>query len=433
MTSASRSAQTDRRLLVGQSHRARRHNRRRCHDADACVGRQHPERRYGRDVYPLDVPLAQLRERSSMKWTQYDADVLPLPVAELDVALAAPIASVLGRALDRSDTGYAGDTGGLLAAFAGFASRRWGWVVEPADVRTCGDVAVGVTEVLRALVDPGDPVLIMPPVYPPFWNWLADVQARPVEVPLLDVAAGGRLDLDGIERSLVAGCRVVLLCSPHNPTGRVHEPAELAALASSAAQHGATVVSDEIHAPLVLPGSTFTPYLTVSPEAVATGIAVHSGSKAWNLAGLKCALVVAGGYRSRELLERLPAGMPYGAGHLGVLAAEAAFSEGEPWLDQLLAAVASNVQLLGPLLADALPEVRWSTPQASYLAWLDCRALGLGDDPAAVLLERGRVALGNGPAFGAPGAGFARLNLGCSPEVVTEAVARMARGCATST
>ena len=205
-------------------------------------------RRYGRDVYPLDVPLEQLRERLSVKWTQYSADVLPLPVAELDVELAPSIASVLTAALARSDTGYAGDSAGLSAAFTGFASRRWAWRVESADIRTCADVAVGVTEVLRALIAPGDPVVIMPPVYPPFWNWLADVRARPVEVPLVDVAAGGRLDLAGIERALVEGCRVVLLCSPHNPTGRVHDRAELAALALIAERYGATVVSDEIHA-----------------------------------------------------------------------------------------------------------------------------------------------------------------------------------------
>lgn len=377
-----------------------------------------------RAVYPLDVPLADLKRRRSIKWTEHPASVLPLPVAELDVRLAPPVGQALARALERSDTGYAGDPTALLAAFCGFAGRRWGWAVDPAGLRTCADVAAGTVEVLRHLVAPGASVVIMPPVYPPFWAWLEAVGARAVEVPLVG-ADGGRLDLTGIEGALRDGCRVVLLCSPHNPTGRVHERAELAALASLAARYGATVLADEIHAPLAPTG--FVPYLTVSGDAVETGLALHSASKAWNLAGLKCALVVATGARPREVLAALPVGMTYGTGLFGALAAEAAYVQGEPWLDALLEALAANTRLLGRLLDEQLPAVSWTPPQASYLAWLDCRALGLGDDPAAVMLERSGVALGNGPAFGPPGRGFVRLNLGCSPEVLTEAVERMAR------
>lgn len=369
-------------------------------------------------MFPLDVPLAELRTRRSVKWTLHPPDVLPLPVAELDVRLAEPIAAVLAAAVARSDTGYAGDTAGLRDAFRGFAQRRWGWALDGAAVRSCADVAAGATEVLRALVAPGEPVVIMPPVYPPFFAWLPAVGARTVEVPLAD----GRLDLTGIERELAAGCRAVLLCSPHNPTGTVHTRAELAALAALAVRYDATVISDEIHAPLAATG--FVPYLAVGPDAKASGLALHSASKAWNLAGLKCALVVATGERPRAVLDALPEAMEYGAGLFGMLAAEAAYRDGSDWLDALLTALASNVELLGALLASQLPQVRWTPPAASYLAWLDCSALGLGDDPAAVMLERGRVALGNGPEFGGPG--FVRLNLGCSPEVLTEAVRRMA-------
>lgn len=372
---------------------------------------------------PLDVPLDELRRRRSAKWTTFPPDVLPLPVAEMDVRLAPPITAALRAAVDDSDTGYAGDLAPLLAAFAAFARRRWSWPVEPAGVRACADVAAGATEILRLLVAPGDAVVLMPPLYPPVRRWIQAVGARPVAVPLLDPAGAGRLDLDGIARALALGARVVFLCHPHNPTGRIPEPAELRALARLAARHDAVVLADEIHAPLTLPGHRFHPYLTVSADAAATGIALHSASKAWNLAGLKCALVVAADPRRLALLARLPEA--WTVGHLGVLAATAAYRDAEPWLDSLLAAIAGNVELLGELLARHLPEVTCTPPEATYLAWLDCRALGLGDDPAAEILHRAKVALSPGPAFGPPGAGFARLNLACHPDLLRDAVTRM--------
>lgn len=378
--------------------------------------------------FPLDVPLELLRARRSAKWTTYAPDVLPLPVAEMDVRLAPAVSRALQTAVDLSDSGYAGDTGGLVDAFAGFARRRWQWHVAPTEVRTCADVAVGVTEVLRLLVAPGDGVVLMPPVYPPFWHWLDAVGARPVEVRLRDVATGGRLDLAGIERALEAGVRVILLCHPHNPTGRVHDVAELRALAQLADEHGALVLSDEIHAPLTFAQSRFHPYVTVSAEAARTGIAFHSASKAWNLAGLKCALVVAVHPQAQQAISAWAPELAYGTGHLGVLTSTAAYRHGEEWLDDLVSAVEGNVALLGRLLAERLPEIAFATPQASYLAWLDCRRLGPGADPAAAFRERGRVALSAGPDFGSPGAGYARLNLACSPDLLAEAVTRMAAG-----
>jgi cystathionine beta-lyase len=368
--------------------------------------------------------LSRLRTRRSEKWTTYDDDVLPLPVAEMDVRLADPIAAVLHAAVDNSDTGYAGAKTQFVDAFADFAADRWAWTLDPASVWTCADVATGVTEVLRLLVAPGDPVLLSPPVYPPFWSWLRAVGARPVEVAL---AANGRLDLGGIERALATeGVRVVLLCHPQNPTGRVHGADELRALASAAARYGVTVLADEIHAPLTMPGVDFPPYLTVSPEAADTGIAFHSASKAWNLAGLKSAQIVAVGAGPRAVLQRLSPDLHCGVGQFGMLAGTAAYRDGVAWLDELRAVLASNVDLFASLLATELPLVGFQRPDSTYLAWLDFGRLGLGDDPAEVLRNRGRVALSSGPRFGSPGIGHARLNLGCHPDVLREAVHRMA-------
>ena len=375
---------------------------------------------------PLDVRLEVLRARRSAKWTTFPRHVLPMPVAEMDVRLAPSIRSALHVAVEASDTGYAGDTAALRAAFAGFAGRRWEWEVDPSSVRSCADVAAGVTEVLRLLTAPGDGVVVTPPVYPPFWSWLKAVGARPVEVPLVELDSGGRLDLAGIDAALTGGARVVLLCSPHNPTGRVHEEEELRALAELADRHGATVLADEIHGPLTLPGQTFHPYLSVSDQGAATGIAFHSASKAWNLAGLKCALIAASHPRQQAVLAALPPEVPWAVGHFGVLAGTAAYDQGGEWLDALLDALASNVALLAELIDQHLPQIGFVRPQASYLAWLDCRRSGLGDDPAAVLLDRGQVAVSPGQDFGSAGHGFVRLNLACHPDLIRDGVTRIA-------
>jgi cystathionine beta-lyase len=362
------------------------------------------------------LTLAELRERQSVKWRLHGPDVLPLWVAEMDVPLAPCVKEVLHAAVDRGDTGYAAGLeadlgpGPLARAFAGFAERQWGWRPELAGSRVVADVMTGVAEVLQVLTAPGDGVVICPPVYHPFFV-VPPLVGRPVvEVPLVD----GGLDLDGIDRALAAGARAVLLCSPHNPTGRVWNPAELDALDAVVRRHEAVVLADEIHAPLVLPGTAFTPYLTVEREAVC----LTSASKAFNLPGLKAALVLAGSPRIQERLWQVPLEVSFRTGHLGVLAGTAAFTEGDGWLDALRAHLVRQRDLVGELLPDG---VTWEPPQASYLAWL---RFGI-EQPAARVLERGRVALVEGTDFGAPGAGHARLNFGTTTEVLTLAMARL--------
>jgi len=265
--------------------------------------------------------------------------------------------------------------------------------------------------------------VINPPVYPPFFTALPESGCRVVEAPLARDGDGYTFDLDALATAFRTGARVHLLCSPHNPIGRVWTEAELRGVAELADRYGVLVLADEIHAPLVLPGSRHVPFATIAGDRCVT---FTSASKAWNLAGLKCAVAVTGGPDGRELLARLPWEARYRAGLLGVHAAVAAFTEGGPWLDALLAHLDRNRRLLGDLLAERLPEVVHRPPEASYLSWLDLSAYGLGDDPAQVLLERGRVALEPGPHFGRQGAGFARLNIGTSRSLLTEAVDRMA-------
>lgn len=370
--------------------------------------------------------LALLRQRTSLKWRKYPADVLPLFVAEMDFPLAEPVKRALHAAIERSDTGYIAPASGVAEAFGGFAARRWSWPVDPASVRTTTDVSVAIVESLRQAIEPGDRVVINPPVYPPFFDLVPEAGGVVEEVPFSETDAGWQLDLDAIERAFADGARAYLLCNPHNPLGLPHTREELTAVAELAAQYGVIVVSDEVHAPLTHPDATFTPFLTVSPEAADHGICVTSASKAWNLAGLKCAVMVTESRRMRRLVTAMPEEVEWRTSQFGVVANIAAFTEGEPWLDGVVRALHANRILLDELLRAHLPGVGYRQPRASYLAWLDFRELGWGDDPSRAALERGKVALHDGPSFGLPGRGFARLNFGCSPDVLTEAITRLA-------
>ncbi|RZU53131.1 cystathionine beta-lyase [Krasilnikovia cinnamomea] len=371
-------------------------------------------------------PLAELRRRRSAKWRTYPPDVLPLTVAELDFGLAPPVAEVLREAVETSDTGYSAQDSTLGTALAGFAARRWGWTVDPGTVTAMPDVGVGVVELLRTLARPGDAVVVSPPVYPPFFDWVPEAGARIHEAPLARHPDGGyRLDLPALGRAFATGPAAYVLCNPHNPVGRVHTPDELAALVRLARIHGVPIVSDEIHAPLVLPGAAFTPLLSV-PGAAEVAVSVVSASKAFNLAGLKCAAVVTASPGTAELVRRFPPDARWRTGHFGALATVAAYTDGDPWLDRLLATLDARRAQLGKLLAERLPGVRWQPPEATYLAWLDCAALGEGDAARELFLARGRIALEPGTRFGAPGAGYVRLNFGTSAEILDEATARMA-------
>ncbi|WP_328350050.1 aminotransferase class I/II-fold pyridoxal phosphate-dependent enzyme [Streptomyces sp. NBC_00445] len=371
------------------------------------------------------LTLDRLRRRTSMKWRTYPDDVLPLWVAEMDVPLAEPVVRAITDALTLGDTGYPAGTA-YAEALADFAGKRWAWdglAVERTAI--VPDVMLGVVEMIKLVTGPGDPVVVNSPVYPPFFQFVEHMDRRVLQAPL---GADLRIDLGTLEevfrQAVTDGGRAAyLLCSPHNPTGTVHTADELAAIAALADRYGVRVVADEIHAPLVAGGVDFVPYLSVPGSE--DGLSLMSASKAWNLAGLKAALAIAGPAAAADLA-RLPEEVSHGPSHLGVIAHTAALRDGTAWLDALLAGLDDNRRLLADLLAEHLPAIRYRPGEATYLAWLDCRPLGLGDDPAQVFLERGRVALNSGIPFGTGGAGHGRLNLGTSPEVLEEAIRRIA-------
>jgi cystathionine beta-lyase len=377
-------------------------------------------------VNPLtELDLAELRTRRSVKWTTHPPDVLPMFIAEMDTPLPPAVAAALTAAVRIGDTGYA-TRGRLAEAYAAFANVRFGWWPDPAPMRLVPDVNSGIYEVVSALTERGAGIVVDTPAYPPFFAKLHQASRQIIENPLVDGDNGYEIDVSGLERAFAGGAAAYLLCNPHNPTGTVVDRATLLTIAELADRHGVRMLVDEIHGPLTYPGVEFVPFQTLPVASAQRAISFVSASKAWNLTGLKAALVVPGP-DAIEALETMPEEVSFGAGIFGVIAGEVAFTESIAWLDRLRQALDHNRQRLAARLAEEVPQVRYRLPEATYLAWLDFRAMDLGDDPAAAILERGRLALNSGPAFGEPGRGFARLNFATRPDLIDEAVRRIAK------
>lgn len=381
----------------------------------------HTDAMAGSPPNPLEaLTLDQLRERGSSKWRRYDPDVLPLFVAEMDVPLAPPITEVLERAVRNGDTGYP-EGPAYHEAFAAFADRHWGWSPNPSAITGVPDVITGYRSILTTLTQPGDSIVINPPVYPPFAREIIAAGRVVENAPL---GADGRLDLGALEEAFArarksSAAPAYLLCSPHNPTGVVHTRDELTAVAGLASTYGIRVVVDEIHAPLVYRPHRFVPYLSIDDSAYS----VTAASKAFNLPGLKGALLIAGTSAGLSDYRRTNHD---GASYWGALAQTAALTHGDSWLESLITALDDQRHLLATLMESHLPTAQLLTPESTYLAWMDCRALGVKDDPAAHFLEHARVAVNSGPTFGLEGVGFVRINFATSAAIVTEAVTRMA-------
>ena len=378
------------------------------------------------------LALQDLRKRKSVKWRQFPADVLPLPVAEMDFPIATSIKSALIDMVDRSDTGYLGPFPEMFEAFANFADARWNWKVDVAHMRIATDVGVGTVEVIRTLIAPGDKVMLNSPVYDNIWRWVAEVGATLVDVPLLLNGAYSEnsdfiLDLEGIEREYKSGVKVHILCHPHNPVGTIFSKEALATLAHLAKKYGVYIISDEIHGPLVYDRSKFTPFLAVSQDAVDVGVTVTSASKGFNLAGLKCAVIITGSTAIKEKINSMPISVAFRASLFGAVAATAALRDSVSWLDGVIASLDENRKLIRNLIDSKIPSIQYRIPDFGYLAWLDLSALNLGDDPAKTLLERGKVAFNGGHMYGPRHSQFVRLNFGTSPEIISEAFDRILR------
>ena len=362
-----------------------------------------------------------LRRAGSAKWTYCGDDELPAWVAEMDVRPCPAIQDAVRDAVERGSFGYPPlDTrpDGLPQALAAFARDRYGWTVDEALVVPCGDVMSGVRFAVETLCEPA-PVVVPVPSYRPLLDVVALTGRTLVTVPALD--ADRRLDVAAIDAAFAAGARTLLLCSPHNPLGRVWTRAELEALRDVVLRHGARVVSDEIHAPLVLPGAHHVPYalLEGTAEHVTT---VTSASKAWNIPGVKCAQIITGTAADRSRPGCCPARREPRTRVARDRRDVAAYTTGRPWLDAVVEDLARRREEFAALLADRLPQVAWTPPEGTYLGWLEVPGHG---DPAVRARAAG-VLVSRGPEFGPGFERFTRLVFATSTERLRRIVDRLA-------
>jgi cystathionine beta-lyase len=375
--------------------------------------------------------LAELHTHRSEKWRGFPQDVLPLPVAEMDFPVAEPIKAILAEMVAHSDLGYLGPIPELGFGFKKFAAERWNWNVDEKQVRAATDVGVAVVEILRVFTQPGDSILISSPVYHNFYTWINETKLTLVDVPFERTGDEATnpwvINWESIEKAYASGLKVHLLCSPHNPLGFIYSKQDLLRIIALAKKHGVLVISDEIHAPLTFPGETFVPMLSLGADAESVAVCVTAASKGWNIAGLKCAIIISQNEQMNSKLANLAPAMHYRASLLGGFATAVAFADSGVWLDTVIAQLDHNRHLIKKLLAEKLPTVRYHIPQNSYLAWLDVESLNLGEDPSVTLIEKGRVAFNPGHAFGKQCNQYVRLNFATSPEIITEAIDRIAR------
>ena len=374
----------------------------------------------------LDIEV--LRRRDGAKWQAHPA-AFAAWVADMDFPVAPAITEALRGVVDRNEFGYPnwGGPYALSPAAKLFPQRmadRFGWDCDPERVRDLVDVLQGVRATVLHCSEPGDGVVLHLPAYFPFLATIDDMDRRLVPVHFED--ASRSFDYDRLEAELAdRDARVWILCHPHNPLGHVFDRGELERIAEIAAKHDLIVISDEIHADLVMPGHTHVPFEALGAEVSNRTVTVTSSSKAFNLAGLRWAVMHAGHAPLQRALDALP-GHYLGAPNLmAVTATVAAWTEGTAWLDAVVEIVDENRHALSRLLGEHLPGTRYTPPAATYLAWVDCRVLGLGDEPADAFRERG-VALSPGTSFGPPGLGHVRINLATSPSVLEGLVRAMA-------
>jgi cystathionine beta-lyase len=375
--------------------------------------------------------LEELYTHRSEKWRGFPNDVLPLPVAEMDFPVAEPIKAILTEMVAKSDLGYLGPIPELGLGFKKFAAERWNWNVDEKQVRAATDVGVAVVEILRVFTKPGDSILISSPVYHNFYTWINETHLNVVDVPFERTGDEATnpwvINWQSLENAYASGLKVHLLCNPHNPLGFIYTKQDLLRIVALAKKHDVLVISDEIHAPLTFPGETFTPMLSLGSDAESVSICVTAASKGWNIAGLKCAILISQNEQMNSKLAKLAPAMHYRSSLLGGFATAVAFAECGVWLDKVLAQLDHNRHLIKKLLDEKLPTVRYHIPQNSYLAWIDLESLNLGADPSVTLIEKGRVAFNAGHTFGKQCDQYVRLNFATSPEIITEAIDRIAR------
>jgi len=373
-----------------------------------------------------DFDIATLQARRTNKWHKFPPDVLPAWVADMDFGVAPSITAALTRLTRDQDYGYAAREGALAGAFVRRMERCFGWHTDPADTVAIGDLVQASFSSVMAFSEPGDAVLLQVPSYPPFMRAIEDTGRRLIANPMRDDGTRWTLDLAAYEAAPDPRMRMLIFCHPQNPTGRAYSRAELEAVAEFAIRHNLIVVSDEIHADIVYPGNTHSPLASLHPEIAARTITITSATKSFNIPALRCAVMHFGAPALKErFFNRIQSRLLGSPGVTGVDATVAAWDDGQNWLDEILAQLRANRDWLAHSIASELPEVTMRVPEATYLAWLDCRALDLPCSAGQFFLDHARVGLNFGETFGAGYEGYVRLNFATPAPILRQIVSRM--------
>jgi cysteine-S-conjugate beta-lyase len=385
---------------------------------------------------PLDdgfdkLDEAWLRSKPGVKWAKAGAGVIPCWVADMDFPTPRPVREALVDLAAEGDLGYSsGDETGLLEEkWTARMATRYGWTPHGGQFRLFSDIVQAVQVGVDLTTSPGDGILLLTPSYPPLWRAIEDSGRQLLAVPAVETHNGWAFDLRAAEEQ-AARAKLLLLCNPHNPTGRVLSAHELGRLGDLVQRHDLLVISDEVHADLVLNGATHVPFASLSEELAARTVTLYSASKSYNLGGIRCAVGYVGPPEVERRLAALPSEMLGRVSVAAIACTLASWSEpADAWLERCLSRLQANRDIIGQWLASAGAEagVRGFVPDGTYLTWLDFREAGLGDDPGPWLLEGAKVMLSGGTHFGPGGAGFARLNFATAPGILEEALSRMAR------
>ncbi|MCX2163383.1 MalY/PatB family protein [Corynebacterium auriscanis] len=387
------------------------------------------------DLKLVHVPdETTLRRRGTMKWTVYPDDVLPAWVAESDFATCPVVHDAIRQAVDNEYFGYERRDGSPQRAFAEFQRERFGWDVDPKWVRLVPDVVKGVAVAIDELTPADSAIVITTPSYFPFFDVPRATKRPAIFVPMVRTAGSGAggsgseewaFDYDALDSAFEqAGSMIV--CNPYNPLGRAFRPEELQRLVELADRHGVRLISDEIHAPVVYSPATHTPTASISDVAAQVTVTVTATSKGWNTAGLHCAQMVFTNPEDRAVMDKVHPLRTGAASTLGQVSMMAAYVQGQEWLDEELAYLSGNLDLLEQRLPQALPGAQFERPEASFLLWVDLREVpGLAEKPAAKILERARVAFSEGTSFGDEGEGHVRINFATSRAILNEILDRL--------
>ncbi|MBV8084398.1 MAG: PatB family C-S lyase [Chloroflexi bacterium] len=377
----------------------------------------------------LELPLETLRARPSRKWTLFPADVLPAWIADMDYAAPAAIQRALTKLVAEQNYGYAwGESDKALRdSFANRMQRRYAWEIDPARIQPVADLVQGMNLAVSAFTEPGDGVIVQNPIYPPFLATIDGTKRRRVYNPLADTGSGFVVDVAGLERA-AGEARAIMVCNPHNPTGRVLTRDELEVVGRIAVEHDLTIVCDEIHADLVYSGHQHVPLASLSSDIAVRTVTLSSATKSFNIAGLRCGLMYFG---SEQLLERfrdrIPRGQLGAVNIAGLEATVAAWREGDEWLERVIALLARNRARLADWARGYGDAIKHYSPEGTYLAWLECAGLGLPVPPRDFFLEHARVGLNPGADFGPGGETCVRLNFATSASILEDILRRMNR------